>query len=78
MQNKKIVIKNFIDTSLTPETADEKGYMYIEDVFNPYTAIEDIKAFAQARGYKFGRPSDIDEPEGLLGLYLCMNKPKEK
>lgn len=74
MTRKKLTIQ--VDHSLTPETAEEKGFTFIEDVFNPYAAIEDILVFAQSRGYKFGRSSNIDRSKVLLGLYLAKKEEK--
>jgi hypothetical protein len=69
---KKIIIsnsQNIIDETLTPENAELKGFDYIDDVFNPYFAFQDILMIAQEKGYKFGNPGKDGDSDQRFGLY---------
>jgi hypothetical protein len=71
--NKKTIIpkqtENVIDETLTPENAQMKGFHYIDDIFNPYIAIQDVLAFAEEKGYKFGIPGKDGDSDQRFGLY---------
>ena len=69
---KKIIIsnsQNIIDETLTPENAELKGFDYIDDVFNPYVAIQDVLTLADEKGYKFGNPGKEVGSDQRFGLY---------
>ena len=71
MTDKEVTIQNIIDHSLTPETAKERGYEFIDNVFDPYNAINEFIQLATIKGYKFGKTSITRRNvSGLIGLYI--------
>lgn len=74
----------YIDTSLTPESCEEKGYEYITDIlYDPATANKDNKDFTYAlhHGSKLGTPRKIGDASEhikkmLYGFYEPLTKEK--
>ena len=64
MNNKKFPY--IVDERITPINAKDKGYKYVQDVIDPYTAVKEIIELAQREGYTFGAPTNKN---GKIGLY---------
>jgi hypothetical protein len=64
-----------IDEALTPENAADKGFLYMNNVYNPSSGILEIIELAKRKGYKFGNPKQND-PNLFLGLYKPVKKIK--
>jgi hypothetical protein len=62
----KISIPNLIEPGLTPSTAGEKGYRFVQDVIDPYQAVKEIIELAEKKGYTFGTSLS---KKGKVGLY---------
>jgi hypothetical protein len=58
-----------VDPTLNFQNANKRGYEYIDDVFNPYVAIQDILELANEKGYKFGNPGKEEDSDQRFGLY---------
>jgi hypothetical protein len=62
----KTQIMYAVEPNLTPQNAGEKGYKFVDDVFDPYTAIQELLSLAEREGYVFGSSTGKD---GKIGLY---------
>ena len=60
-------IPYLVDLTLTPSNAVERGYEFVDEVFNPYVAIKEVISLAEERGYQFGTSINGDDIQ--LGLY---------
>jgi hypothetical protein len=63
-----------VDETLTPHNAAERGYEFVDEVFNPYYAIEEILDFAESRGYQFGVSKGKKDINQVFGLYRRTTK----
>ena len=66
-----------IDDTLTPETANERGYVWVNDVYyvsllGDQTVLRDIVEMVTKSGYKLGRPVAIPMDDGV-GIYSIQN-----
>lgn len=72
MEDKKLT--NIIDSTLTPQNACEKGYVYIDDViYNviaPSAAMSDILQFITTYQCKLGTPAQGNPCGPFYGLYI--------
>jgi hypothetical protein len=62
----KTDIPYLVEPTLTPLNAEEKGYRFVEDVVDPYTAVQELIELAEKAGYTFGRSAG---KKGKVGLY---------
>lgn len=60
-----------IDTSLTPDNAESKGYIYINDIPNLLQSINTLFLEAAKSGYKLGIAKKGSKK---LGLYKLKNQ----
>jgi hypothetical protein len=62
----KTNIPYLVEPTLTPQNAGEKGYRFVDDVIDPYTAVKELVELAEREGYTFGKPTGEN---GKIGLY---------
>ncbi|MEK7570728.1 MAG: hypothetical protein AAB553_00505 [Patescibacteria group bacterium] len=69
----------FIDMTLSPNNAKEKGYRYVDDVLYDMKTMHaymiEVKDLINNEGYKLGRPSK-SYMETYYGLYEPVTKEK--
>lgn len=58
-------IPYIVDSSLTPKNAVSKGYKYIQDVIDPYSAVKKLIELAEKEGYIFGSSTKGNTKVGL-------------
>lgn len=60
------ILPYIVNEELSPKNAGEKGYIFVQDVIDPYLAVLEVIELAQKEGYVFGT---AEGGNGRIGLY---------
>ncbi len=56
-----------VNSSLSPNNAEDNAYEFVGDVVNPYMAFQEVLELAEERGIVFGKSEEDDD--ALMGMY---------